>query len=64
MHSFQIEDLFTTYSFMKTPKSLVKSALEIEPKMSIYIRCSVPKENKIAYIEKLSNLRNEPNLEF
>jgi hypothetical protein len=32
-------------------KSLVKFALEIEPKMSFYIRGSVPKENKIAYIK-------------
>jgi hypothetical protein len=41
---------------MKTLKSLVKSALEIEPKMSFYIRGSVPKENKIAYIEKAFQL--------
>jgi hypothetical protein len=48
--------LFANLLVYENSKSLVKFALEIEPKMSFYIRGSVPKENKIAYIEKAFQL--------
>jgi hypothetical protein len=54
--SFQIEDLFANLLVYENSKIISQICIRNRPKMSFYIRGSVPKENKIAYIEKAFQL--------